>query len=91
MIMRQPDHLTSPTPPGNNRAHQVLARTIRHLHDDCAIALAVVRGVLGLLSFNVVWFGFTNALRLATVRVSVMDTLHERRSRRAQQRKEHNL
>lgn len=88
--MRTLNQLISPTPV-NHQAHHVMARTIRHLQDDCAIALAIVRGVLGWLSFSVVWFGFTTALRLAAVPVSVMDALHERRSRQAQQRKEHNL
>lgn len=91
--MRQPDHSTSPTP-GNHRAHQVLARIIRHLHDNCDFALAIVRCVLGMLSFSNAWFDFTPAIRLATVPVSVMDTLHPRSHRwpsQAQLRKEHNL
>jgi hypothetical protein len=93
MIMRTLSHLISPTP-GNHRAHQVMARTICHLRDDCASALAIVRGVLGTLSFSIAWFGFTPALRLATVPVSVMDTPHPRSHRwpsQAQPRKEHNL
>ncbi len=91
--MRPPDHVTLPTP-GKHRAHQVVARTNRHLRDDCAIALAIVRGVLGTISFSIAWFGFIPALQLATVPVSVRDTLNPRSHRwpgRAQPRKEHQL
>jgi len=91
--MRQPDHSASPTL-ANHRVSVAVAHALQRFRDDCTVSLAVAHGVLGLFSLSVVCLGFATALQLATVPVSVMDTLHRRSHRwlgHAQPRKEVSL